>query len=181
MIKKTNVLTYGKDVRDYFLSPDFSMQIDLGYEQRRIAPILPFLEQHGVKFISGPFDYQYPAVGEGRCFDVAAEVAGAFGLHYCEGVVHAPTMDGHIVMMLHGWCCTDDGRVIDPVAYKCQELPGVRYFGVPIKLSYAEEFRKEHGFFGLLDGHSSLGPTVGVYVDSPSVWMPPLQTSATKV
>lgn len=181
MTKQSSALTYGANVRDYLIGPDLLMSIDLDYEMQRISPLLSFVEEHGQKFISGPFDYQYPAVGEGRCFDVAAEVAAAFGLHYCEGILHATTLDGKHVMMLHGWCVTSEGLVVDPVAYKAQETPEARYFGIPFRLSYAQAFKERFGFFGLLDGHPSLGLTVGVYEDPPELWKDELQLSALKV
>lgn len=61
-------------------------------------------------------------------------------LTYCEGYAVS------VIPMMHAWCVTRKGVVIDPTWTKETE-----YYGVPIKRSYLMKMMRESGVYGVID------------------------------
>jgi hypothetical protein len=67
-----------------------------------------------------------------------------------------------IIPVMHAWCVTKDGKVIDPTwkdSSKCN------YFGVPFKRKYLTHSIIEHGVYGLIDLWQQGWPTLKASTD----------------
>lgn len=144
---------------------------DPEFEGMRFAKMRPLLKNHGFYFDKGmPADWKPKYDPTVRCYDNAMRAAIAHRLTYCEGVLRFSLLDGTIFNMPHGWCCTDEGEVVDPTGYKTQYLSQVEYWGFPIDLAYAYSWRVDQGYHGLLDGTPEDDP-IGIHYDPPALWL----------
>ena len=86
------------------------------------------LKKHGKAFRRNPYQMEdHLKVGiHGRCYDAAYDIAKKHGLIYCEGLMTFRTAQG-VFPMGHGWCCTQDGVVIDPTTWRFQNHDKVTY------------------------------------------------------
>lgn len=142
---------------------------DQHVETLRFKHAIPLLLRHAREYRARPYTYHTHASHTDRCFDAAFAMARREPetLYYCEGFLRA--QEGRLVLA-HGWCMTKEGRIVDPTMYAHQHEKGLTYLGLPIKLKYVEEWHKEVGFVGLLDGHPE-GLPIGVHFDAPSLWL----------
>lgn len=104
--------------------------------------------------------------GAGRCYESAFRVAVDHGLIYCEGLLVTP----QLMVMAHAWNCTPDGYAIDSLINPGRE-PYLFYLGIPFQTEYIVQHEKKVGYYGLLDGHPTLGDTIGPYADPPEAWL----------
>lgn len=157
--------------------PKMVVTIDPEFELLRYSHAKGLLDQYGSVFNSGPNSSDYPVFGGfGRCYDQAMLLASLFEeLYYCEGfVLFGKGHSGIQYLMGHGWCALGN-QVIDPsVSRAVQARRDLKYVGIPINLSYAEEWEREMGYTGMLDGHPS-GVKVGPYVHPPTLWLDKLK------
>lgn len=146
------------------------------FELRRFIFMQPFLAEHALMFQPEEFPYStYPSfdVG-GRCYDQAMDLAVRHNLIYVEGVILGNVGDRPFPMP-HAWCTTTSGQLIDPTAHKVQGNKGLQYIGVPFRTDYAMLWHAKYGWHGMLDGHPTLGDSVGVYVDPKEMWFHPAE------
>lgn len=111
------------------VGPRRLVQINRQLELLRYERMAPLIGQHGHSFHPHPFpeDSVFPMLEGERCYDAAFQVASEFGLIYCEGVlVIWDDASGAFMTLAHGWCCTPNGKLIDPV--------GWRHLGAPLSL-----------------------------------------------
>lgn len=141
-------------------------------ELDRTLMLVPLLHQHGEHFANCPFDYDtYPhADGTDRCFDAGVKWEKEFGLIYVEGLLVITTMEGQIVPIGHGWCCTADGKIVDPTMHRYQHQKNMRYMGLRLSLDYVITEHKKTGYYGLIDGRIDKAPK-GIYYDDSSLWL----------
>lgn len=151
------------------------LHIDPKFEQQRVAFMARALLAHGQQFKRNPFPDGYAKMEpSGRCYDQAMELASQHPeLTYCEGTMIFDTGRG-LFALPHGWCCLDDGTVVDPTCWKLQSDSKILYLGIPIRRHYADAWKARYGFHGILDGHPELHDTVGIYADDPSEWLQPM-------
>lgn len=156
--------------------------IDQAQERIRAIKYDPLLTQYGFVGPAGEFPPSIQALNPlDRCFDNAMETAERYGLVYMEGLLRF-RMHGYIQSVAHGWCMSREGTIIDPTMGDKQNTPSIGYWGIPIKTSYAREWKRRVGYFGCLDGTPD-GSPCGVYVDSPAKWLdsiiyPPVKAAA---
>lgn len=149
------------------LPDDVILLVDEELEVLRIRKSAKVVLTHGRPGVPGPYDYSYPSYAPGvRCFDAAYQVAQECGLLYVEGVLQINGKHH----MLHGWCETEDGHVLDPINHKIQHKGLIKYFGVRFNLKYAEWWFNTVGYHGMLDGHVA-GLPIGIYHDAPEKWL----------
>jgi hypothetical protein len=85
------------------------------------------------------------------------------GLIYCEGFAQ-----GAVIPVLHAWCVTEDGRVVDPT-WKV----GSEYIGVPFSSCYVmERFLRQRQSISLIDDFSAHWPLLSGKVDVADVIHP---------
>ena len=83
-----------------------------------------------------------------ECFRNAANLAlSRHDLTYVEGYAVSGAA-GIPLPLLHAWCVTASGRVVDPT---WEDSRASRYFGVPIKAGYLRVALLQDGVYGLLD------------------------------
>lgn len=159
-----------QELQDIVISSTLMLRICPEYEHRRFKFMKGLLNSHAMPMQQGAFNPKYHRLGPGGvCYNQAFDVASAHGLTYCEGVLVASS-DGYPVTLAHAWCCTESGVVVDPTCHAMQSSPHIAYLGIPFKMAYAKRWYEEHGFHNLLDGHPTLGDSVGVYADDPKQW-----------
>ena len=148
-------------------------RIDPIFEKDRLVTMRPLLDAHGKEFRSHgvEFEYSTPHALPGRCFHNAMQLAQQHELTYCEGLMVMCSHDYGLNFMAHAWCITEDGRVMDPTCHQVQYQNHLSYTGIAFKLSYALAWHSKYGFHGMLDGHPTLGSSVGVYSDPPEMWL----------
>jgi hypothetical protein len=129
------------------------------------------LNKYGTYKRAGPFDYsKYEELDPmERCFDNAMATAKKYCLTYVEGILIFKTEVGPEFPLAHGWCEDADGNIVDSTCAKNQDHPSVRYYGVPIKTSYSEEWYERVGYYGCLDGDYS-GKAIGVHYEPYETW-----------
>lgn len=156
------------------IAPNMVLKIDPEYEEMRQKLSTRLIQPYGRYFRNLPvMQGLCPQMPPGECYDNAMQVAIAFGLIYCEGlmVFDHPGYKTH--RMPHAWCVDTDGRVLDPTCLHVQHQSHIKYLGIPFKTEYAMDWYEKTGFHGMLDGHPELGDSVGVYKDDPSLWLHP--------
>jgi hypothetical protein len=101
-----------------------------------------FVLQHGTEFKDIGNLPKGEKMGRlGECYANAARLAQRHReLIYVEGYACS------IIPMLHGWCTTLDGKIIDPTWKN-----GTGYFGVPFKKKFILKLMVEHGTYGFID------------------------------
>lgn len=101
-----------------------------------------FVLQHGMRFDGRGKLPKKARMGKARqCFKNATQLVLAHpNLTYVEGYACG------IIPVMHGWCVTKEGDVIDPT-WK----DGREYFGVPIKRSYLIKSMRLYGVYGIID------------------------------
>lgn len=155
--------------QNMLLFDNLIIQADLEVERLREDLYRKHMGDLARTFTKQPYPgYPNPS-GNPRCFDTAFAMAKAYGLIYCEGLMVFDT-DGGVVTMGHAWCCDRSGKVIDATSPKYQNHERVSYFGVPIRLSYAEKWHQQMGWHGLLDGYPG-GGLSPVFTTEYAVWM----------
>lgn len=150
-----------------------AVQIDPEFEARRVRYMRPLVDKYGLIFPQNvPFDDKYPRLNpRRRCYDNAMTLALDFPeLIYCEGYMVFAGPDLALAMP-HGFCVTQSGKVVDPTCSHLQHDRRVIYKGVKIKTDYMVSWYAKHSYYGVLDGHPALGDTVGVWADSPDLWL----------
>lgn len=159
------------ELHDIFITDGLVFRVCPDFEFRRFQFMSGILAAHAVAFKRQPFPVQYPTASRtGRCYDQAFDLAINCNLPYCEGVLFAFMDRGAVFPMPHAWCCTDDGKVVDPTCANIQHDMHLLHVGIPMHSHYVLDFAKKYGYVGLLDGHPELGDSVGVYQDHPSLW-----------
>ena len=148
-----------------------ALAVNLELERERLARAYPLLQDHGLVFSRAKngthsFTNEDPFA---RCFDVALALSRSQGLHYVEGVVMFQTKSLQIVPILHGWCCTNSGVIVDPILHKHQDKTYATYTGIVLNKDYVVHQAIETGFVGVLDGRLD-GERSGVYFDHPDLW-----------
>ena len=78
-----------------------------------------------------------------QCFANAAHLAIEKGYTYVEGYATTKVVN---FPLIHAWCVTRDGKLVDPTWQD-----GVEYFGVPIKTDYLLEVLSESGMYGIFE------------------------------
>lgn len=81
-----------------------------------------------------------------QCFDNAFRLARRRKLIYVEGYAIRGFDGWRCHPVLHAWCSTSDGLVVDNT-WK----DGLEYFGVPIDLAFLQQTRETSGQFSVLD------------------------------
>lgn len=101
-----------------------------------------FVLQHGRQFQRiGKMPRSFKMGRAKQCFMNAARLSLSFpSLIYCEGYAVG------VIPVLHGWCVTRRGTVIDPTWHD-----GKDYFGIPIKHSYLINSMATHNVYGVID------------------------------
>lgn len=149
------------------------LAVNADLEIARAGYFAPILDRFGTKTkASQQFDYKkYKALDPyDRCFDNAMETAIRYNLKYVEGIVLFKTEFGEFPLA-HGWCIDGNEDVIDPTSHKNQGIVDCTYFGVPIKWSYSEWWKREVGYYGCLDGDRQRRVGVGMHYDHPDKWL----------
>ncbi len=101
-----------------------------------------FVLQEGREFEATPLPEDIQRGEMRRCFQNAHCLAlSNVELSYTEGFAFQVAYP-----MLHAWCVTDDGKVVDPTW-----SDGQGYFGVPFDQKFACEFVHQQGRYGLID------------------------------
>jgi hypothetical protein len=97
---------------------------------RNMARIYDLLLKHGRFFEPTPRPKNYKSGDRNQCYGNSLDLVIAHDeLSYCEGYV----VIGRIpVPMEHGWCMTEQGKVVDVTLKK----PGLAYFGVVFNSLY---------------------------------------------
>lgn len=102
-----------------------------------------FVLQNGRPFIHSPLPSHIRTMRKKQCFANAQQlVLSDNDLIYCEGYATSSALrlgdlDFISFPLLHGWCVTYDGTVIDPTWSGRRSRPeGIDYFGVAINLNY---------------------------------------------
>ena len=88
-----------------------------------------------------------------QCFDNAFRLARRRKLVYVEGYAIRGWDDWQSLPVLHAWCSTPDGLVVDST-WK----DGLEYFGVPLDLGYVERSRETSDQFSVLEDWEHLYP-----------------------
>jgi hypothetical protein len=85
-----------------------------------------FLLERGRFFESQPLPKGFKRKKVKECYDNSFKLAySGKGLTYCEGIVVTEFGEERTTEIDHGWCVTEDGKVIDVTL----ENPGLTYFG----------------------------------------------------
>lgn len=160
-------------LRHLMMNDGIVLVVDPEFEIRRVAFMRRVLVEHAVVFTKQTFPSGFrEADRRKRCYDEAARLAEEHRgkLYYCEGIALIDNITGNPFPLPHEWCCTRDGKVVDPTMSTAQHKEAITYWGMPFKWRYVQKWAETHGFHGMLDGHPTLDDTVGVYVDPPSAW-----------
>lgn len=126
-------------------------------EAERLEHIKPFIDRHGVTFYP-PENSQFNPRYMGRCFEGALAHASEHKLVYVEGLLGGVGLDGTQLWMVHAWCATQSGVVVDPTRASIKGK--FQYVGVPIRRSMAVAWHHSMGWYGLIDGHPIHGPVL---------------------
>jgi hypothetical protein len=98
---------------------------------RNMARIYDLLLKNGRFFEPTPRPKNYKAGERHQCYGNSLDLVIAHDeLSYCEGYV---VIERIPIPMEHGWCMTDQGKVVDVTLKK----PGLAYFGVVFNSLYA--------------------------------------------
>lgn len=153
------------------------IKTDLQMEAQRKEMYRGILEAYGTTFRATPFPDGYEKLGMAhRCYDAAYATAKRYGLLYCEGMMVLTSDSGREYTLGHGWCCTRDGGLVDPVSHQYQGDSRVSYVGVPINLHLVELWHEMTGYHGMLDGFPDGRPTV-LREMKPQAWLEVLNGS----
>lgn len=163
-----------ENVRACSVDYGLTLFIDPDYEIRRLRFMQPLLNRYARLFtLNSPYPRgMYPTFDplEG-CHCNAVRLATEFPeLIYHEGFMGCTGPEGELAMA-HAFCVTRSGYVVDPSAPDKASDPRVVYAGIPIRTDYMHAMYGKFGWFGVLDGHPTLGKTVGIYADDPSKWL----------
>lgn len=116
-----------------------------------------FVLKHGIECTAAPLP---EGVKRGRvklCYMNATKLAlKRPDLVYVEGFAVG------VIPVMHAWCVTPDGTVIDPTWDT-----GRDYFGVPIKTGYLRRAIVKSGFYGLIDNYQNEWPLLR---EPPELW-----------
>lgn len=126
------------------------------------------LANHARVFKWMPCPARVPVGTPGHCHETAYWLAKDHGFIYCEGLL---VSSSHT--MAHAWNCSRDGLVVDSTL-RSETEPRLSYYGIPFKTEYIVKHHRKVGYYGLMDGHPTLGEAIGPYVDPPSLWLHPL-------
>ncbi len=153
--------------------------VDARREAMRVKRAWPLLQRlAGEPKQAKPLTAQWETAKRGpldRCFDAAMEVADALKLRYVEGLAMFAVDSGgkpELFPLMHGWCETEEGEIIDPTMWERQHENYLLYWGVGIQQTYHHVWNRFTGYFGCLDGDKR-GREIGVYYDPPAMWLDP--------
>ena len=106
--------------------------------------------EHGMSFIVGPDSF--PGGGKKKeCYSNALHLATERpDLIYCEGYAF-----GRVFPVMHAWCCTKKGEVVDPTWDD-----GKDYFGVPFDRKFVWKTVTDRGYYGVIDDWQNGWPLV---------------------
>jgi len=112
-----------------------------------------FVLANGRPFTPQPRPKGIRTGGFRQCFDNAFRLARRRKLIYVEGYAIRGWDDWKSFPVLHAWCATPDGLVVDST-WK----DGLEYLGVPLDMGYVERSRKASGQYSVLENWEQLYP-----------------------
>lgn len=102
-----------------------------------------FILKHGRPFTTAALPEGIKRGQMGECFCNATQLMWRRSdLIYCEGYAAG------IIPVLHAWCVTKDGVVIDNT---WDEPEKCGYFGIPFRREFVNRFTRRSGYYGLID------------------------------
>lgn len=105
--------------------------------------VLELLLARGQSFPYAPRPAQIAKGEDKQCFYNAFVLARfSSGLHYCEGFATS------IIPVLHAWCVTDEGVVVDPTWHEREYTPV--YFGLVMDTARLTAHLLRQGTYGVL-------------------------------
>lgn len=159
-----------------YLPDNMVVSLDPELESKRYRLFQPLLRDYGHMRKAAPFNDHFSRMNPlDQCYDNAIKMARYFGVIYCEGVV-VIEHDGFHYSLAHGWCASStDGAIIDPTLSNVQHRSELTYYGLGIRLDYADAWKKKAGYYGCLDGYPD-GRKEGIHYDSAALWHHPIPT-----
>ncbi|HZQ47943.1 MAG TPA: hypothetical protein VFC07_13075 [Verrucomicrobiae bacterium] len=128
-------------------------------EQGRAFPFAPF-----------PAELKHFFGKMGRCYENATRLAlSGMELIYCEGYA---LNQGLPIPLMHGFCITPEGAVVDPT-WK----DGTEYFGVAISKTFLFQTMNQREMYGVLDDWENNYPVLSL---EPERWLHPKFTTNRK-
>ena len=161
MAVKAN-LEIDEGIREY-LEATAAMEQRQSIEGRHYHGYHELVLKEGFAFELAPFPADMVGGLLGHCFSNAFNLSMRNPeLAYCEGFAVS------MIPVLHAWCVTLDGRVVDPTWTPSNEVEGLAYFGVPLADDYVRRVALTTKKFGVLDRWEEGFPILSV---SKEIWL----------
>ena len=119
-------------------------ELQRGGSGTRELGLLDLLLARGQFFEHAPRPTHVEKLADKECFSNALTLArDSQGLHYCEGFATS------IIPVLHAWCVTDEGVVVDPTWHEDHDRTLI-YFGLAMDLGKVMARVIRQGCYGIM-------------------------------